>query len=1007
MSLVSQSIKNMVAGVSQQPQILRMPDQADEQINCYSSESRGLMKRPPSKYIATLNLTETEVANAFVHWINRDESEQYMALITPYTDAPLPPSGVNKSGRAPRLQEKREILLTTVGGSQVPIPENTKDIEVFVLGGGGSGAGWKTGVPNDPGQSSYVKFGVSTVAEGGGGQTGDKFQAPGAGGAPNGNPGQWGSAMTGGQGGVAPDNVFGGTYGYGGQGHSDYGSAPSGGGGGSGGYVHAAFSRSEAGEISIIDCYVGAGGRVNNWESYGGNPGQPGEQGAIKIVFYIDDSEEGQGEKPMMNSSIRVFDMQGNEYLVRMSESGMNYLAGASGGLSGVIRAVTVADYTFVMNRLKVTQMTDDKSHSAQNEHLVHVKQGQYGKTYKIMINGEAKAVHTTPDGSQPQHSPEIDTTKITEGLVAKLKESGVNFTNGPNWIRIYPAQPEDIVTTADGFGDQAMFVFKHKVQKVSDLPKSAPDGYVVEVTGDKSTNADNYWLKYSLAEKTWEESVAFDILTTIDKATMPHALIRQADGTFTFDSVDWDIRKIGDEESNPIPSFIGNELKDIFFFRNRLGVIADENVILSASGKFFKFWNNTATTTTDTDPIDVAVSNNAVSLLQHAVPFNEELLLFSKDAQFIMQSDGVLSPKTIRVDKTTDFINSPLVRPITVGRNSYFVSEKTGAVDVVEFFASGQEESMDGLPITSHVNSYIPDQITSLRGSSAENMLLLHSTKTPSRIYVYKFLFSDQGRVQSSWSYWDWGGAASVVSFDFIGTHLYLLVKSGSGFFMESLQTNPDIFEYPEQPWKIYANRLAQFSFEGNEVKKVEFDAYTNETVFNIGDVYGVIPKTGQYVMVDQDGDTHDVKWDEQGAVRIFGNYLGQKGWVGELFALRYTFSRFLIKNQNENGWVTETEGRLQLRRGHVNFDASGPFVVEVTSVANGTRRESSYTGRQLGGMSNKVGSIPIGTGRFNFPIGREAMDAKVTIINTNPYACSFIGAGWEGVYSRRTNQI
>ncbi|WP_139795149.1 hypothetical protein [Chromobacterium violaceum] len=1009
MALVSQSIKNMVAGVSQQPQILRMPDQADEQVNGFSSESRGLVKRPPTKYIQTLSLSESEVANAYVHWINRDETEQYMALITPYTDAPLPPFSsqkvVKKEGR---VATRKEVLLTTLGGSQVQLPEHTQQLEVFALGGGGAGAGWKIGIPNGSGQASTVKLGPKTVASAGGGQVGDRFQTPGNGGAPSGNPGQWGSQQTGGQGGVPPDNVFGGTYGRGGQGHSDWGSAPSGGGGGSGGYVHAVFGKDMLQGITSVDCFVGAGGVVNNWESYGGNPGQPGIQGAIKLIFYIDDSgEEGGGEKPLVNSSIRVFDLQGNEYLVRMSESGKNYLAGASGGLSGVIRAVTVADYTFVMNRLKTTAMTADRSPVAQNEALVHIKQGQYGKNYVIYVGGVEKAKYTTPDGSRPEHSPLIDTSYITGELVKKLTENSVNFTNGTNWIRIYPSSPEEIVTTADGFGDQAMFAFKHKVQKVSDLPKSAPDGYIVEVAGDKTTSADNYWLKYSAVNKTWEETLAFGLQTTIDKSTMPHALIRQADGTFTFDAVDWDIRKVGDEDSNPVPSFIGFELKDIFFFRNRLGLIADENVILSASGHFFKFWNNSATTTTDSDPIDVAVSNNAVSLLQHAVPFNEELLLFSQDAQFLMQSDGVLSPKTIRVDKTTDFINSPMVRPITVGRNSYFVMEKTGTTDVIEFFTSDQNESMDGLPVTSHVSSYIPDNISLLKGSSASNMIMLHSQKAPSRLYVYKYLFSDQGRVQSSWSYWDWGSSTNIVSFDFIGAYLYLLVKSGTGFFMERLQMNPDVYEYPEQPWKIYVNRLAEFVFEKTETKNVAFDDYTNETVFNIADVYGLIPKVGQYVLVDDTGDTHVVSWDAQGTVRIFGNYIGRKAWIGELFNFRYTFSRFLIKHQNENGWVTETEGRLQLRRGHVNFDESGPFTIEVRSATSGLVRESNYTGRQLGTVTNKTGKIPVGTGRFNFPIGREANDAKVTILNTNPYGCSFIGAGWEGVYSRRTNQI
>ncbi|WP_141111030.1 hypothetical protein [Chromobacterium haemolyticum] len=1001
MSLVSQSIKNMVAGVSQQPQILKMPDQADEQINGFSSEAAGLIKRPPTQHLAKLELTDSEVNNGFVHFINRDESEKYIAVITPLTDNPLPPPSKAPSGGITR--STKEALFLTPGSSQLPIPPNTVQVEIYALGGGGAGGGWKPEVPNSPGLPSSVKAGPSSIAVAGGGAVGERHNAPGAGGAPNGNPGQWAAKYAGGIGGRPPDNIFGADYGVGGQGHRDVGSQPSGGGGGSGGYVRAVVGADVLAGQTMLDITVGAGGKVNNWEAYGGPPGQPGNGGAVKVIFYIDEDNGGEPEKPLMDSSIRVFDLKGQEYAVRMSESGLAYLAGASGGLSGAIRAVTVADYTFIMNRLKVTQMTSKKSGAEPNEALIHVKQGQYGKTYSILINGEQKAAFTTPDGSNAGHSPQIDTSFITTKLCEQLTENGVNFNNGKNWIRIYLAGEDDAVTTADGFGDQAMFSFTHKVQKVGDLPKSAPDGYVVAVVGDNSTTSDNYWLKYSLKSKTWEETVGFDLEVEIDGSTMPHALIRQADGTFTFDALEWDERKIGDDNSNPIPSFIGYTLHDIFFFRNRLGVIADENVVMTAAGKFFKFWTNSAATVVDTDPIDVAVSNNAVSLLQHAVPFNEELLLFSDGTQFVMKAEGVLSPKSIRVDKATDFLNTPNVRPITVGRNAYFVMEKTGSCDVIEFFA-GQDAIIDGIPVTSHVPSYIPQDIRVLKGASADNLIVLNSRKAPGSLFVYKFLFSDQGRVQSSWSRWDFGGGKWIVSYEFIGPYLYLVVGNRSGYYLERMQTNPDVFEYPAQPWKIHLDRLAEYTLSSEEVA---FDEHTLETVFNIKKVYGSIPAAGDYFVVDELGDAKEVQWDVEGSVRIYGDFREQRIWIGEVYPFRYTFSRFLIKHQNENGWVTETEGRLQLRRGHVNFNNSGPFTVLVECIQNSCARESTYTGRQLGSMTSKVGRIPVGTGRFNFPIGREATDARVMVLSTNPYPCAFIGAGWEGVHSRRTSQI
>ena len=57
----------------------------------------------------------------------------------------------------------------------------------------------------------------------------------------------------------------------------------------------------------------------------------------------------------------------------------------------------------------------------------------------------------------------------------------------------------------------------------------------------------------------------------------MPHALVREADGTFTLKRLEWDNRESGDDDSNPYPTFIDNTISDIFFYRNRLGFISDE----------------------------------------------------------------------------------------------------------------------------------------------------------------------------------------------------------------------------------------------------------------------------------------------------------------------------------------------------------------------------------------------------------------------------------------------
>ena len=56
MALVSRTIPNLVQGVSQQPEVLRLTSQASEQINGYSSVVEGLKKRPSTEYVSKLSI---------------------------------------------------------------------------------------------------------------------------------------------------------------------------------------------------------------------------------------------------------------------------------------------------------------------------------------------------------------------------------------------------------------------------------------------------------------------------------------------------------------------------------------------------------------------------------------------------------------------------------------------------------------------------------------------------------------------------------------------------------------------------------------------------------------------------------------------------------------------------------------------------------------------------------------------------------------------------------------
>ena len=116
----------------------------------------------------------------------------------------------------------------------------------------------------------------------------------------------------------------------------------------------------------------------------------------------------------------------------------------------------------------------------------------------------------------------------------------------------------------------------------------------------------------------------------------MPHALINNRNGTFTFAKLDeatanaanndnyWKDRDVGDDVSNPFPTFTGHKIQQMFFHRNRLGFVSGENIILSQPGSYFNFFIVSAISFSDDNPIDITVSDVKPAFINHVLPIQK-----------------------------------------------------------------------------------------------------------------------------------------------------------------------------------------------------------------------------------------------------------------------------------------------------------------------------------------------------------------------------------------------
>ena len=849
------------------------------------------------------------------------------------------------------------------------------------------------------------------------------------------------------------------------------------------------------------------------------------------LVHFIDRDSNEKYIVLFTGDDIKVYDLQGNEKQINFAEGTKPYIYTEKPRYN--LKVITIADYTFICNTFQHTKMSDEVDDNSWNTQglLVNIKNGQYGRTYKIVINGETVASYETPDGSDKSHTRMINTDAIVNKLATSLKEVGYAVVTGSSWLYIQktaykavtgeeillspstsPKQQEDrfkglsftghyhnwgefpttitrnvdtitlkfpteeniranahdsfasdyaayqkmmeevnrckkdkwvvthkVITQGalnldmtgtmnvytftyttstevpsgnkayslinnavvyDGYNNQAAFGIIKSTQRFTNLPASAPDGFIVKITGEKGSNTDDYYVRYDAETQVWRECVRPGLKNHIKNSTMPHVLVREADGTFTFKEAEWNAREAGDEDSNPLPSFIDNTINDIFYHRNRLGFLSGENVILTRSADFFNFWMASAMEVQDTDPIDLAVSDNKIATLYHAVPFDAELILFSKDAQFALRSDNVLTPKDAYLTPpVTHFGCSLKATPVNAGRNIYFLAERSEFSTVREFFvAADNTDSKDAQDITSHVPSYLPNGTYKIAPSSVENILMFLTEGDEESMYVYKYLFIDSVRQQASWSRWNLGG--TIYGASFIEDSLYIVVERNDYLCLERVSFTFNTEDLPSEPYRVLLDCKQEVT-----VPEGDYNEIYDETTINVKSFYNEIYEPDKkYAIVTDDGTFKEV--DADGTVVLNGDYTGKKIVCGLTYNFRIALSTIYVKTEGERGVQALLEGRLQLRQLWFNYANSGYFKVKV-EVFDKDTYEYIHTGRTLGTSDSILGKLMFSTGKFTVPIQSLNTNCKIIVESDAPAPLALIGAGWTGNYVRRTKQF
>lgn len=537
-------------------------------------------------------------------------------------------------------------------------------------------------------------------------------------------------------------------------------------------------------------------------------------------------------------------------------------------------------------------------------------------------------------------------------------------------------------------------------VAKFEDLPAEAATGAIYKVISPETSFVPYYVVKAADAG-VWDETVAPDLANKLDPLTMPHALVRIADGTFQFTPFSWTERGVGDETSNPIPGFVGRPIRNVFIHQNRLAFLFDESLMLSAAGEFGRFFRTTILDYLDSDPISIAATTNKVSILNDAVPFNDGVMLFADQTQFSLSNgEAGLSPTSLAIRPVTHYEVSPIASPVANGSEVYFTSDSSGYTTIFEYTRSPDADATSAANITAHVPRYIPSGVHKLIPAGDLNALFVLTSGDPSAVYVYQFYWVDgTTKAQSAWHRWSLSDEDTILSAAYNTGALTLVISRPSGVYVERIQLGSsgtgDITDrYP------YLDRKVELTGV--------YSAVTERTTLTFSEP--ILEPERFWLVRSEDfpGDTADAPlrtslfdWAvDNGSLSVPGDYSGGTVYGGYVYQSRWRPSQPYLRRQDGTALVS---GRLQLRTLRMSFRNTASFYCDVHPYGEGVTdpHRFTFTGQMVG--SGALNQRPQANGDVSIVLAAHAESAVIDIINEDPFGFSFQSAEFEAFYWNR----
>ncbi len=614
-------------------------------------------------------------------------------------------------------------------------------------------------------------------------------------------------------------------------------------------------------------------------------------------------------------------------------------------------------------------------------------------KIETVQVRSSIKAVR--PDPTPFDQQTNVTPDSILGGITSELSGTGISFEVIGNGIYLYS---NTVNFTVEAQSTDLMTVITDQVNDVTGLPFQCKHGYIVKVSNSSSPD-DDYYLRFEgngggSGPGSWVECAEPGILKSIDPLTVPIIIQRQSNGSFQVKRFTYDSRDVGDDNTNPTPSFIGKKINKVLFFRNRLCFLSDENVILSRPGDLGNFFANTALTVSGTDPIDISCSSTFPAILFDALEVNSGLIVFAQNQQFLLATDSdILQPETAKLSSLSTYSYNSKMPPISMGTIAGFV-DNAGAFS--RFFAMANV-AREGEPSVNELSKVISrklDNDLDLIANSRENNFVFLGKRNSDEVFGYKYFGSVERQLQSAWFRWK---HTRPISYHCVTDDTYFFVDDQN--FLQKIDLIRDdalSFTHDDDTYLVHLDNYSP-------VTGGTYDSSTNRTSFNLTWLTGITDKKPNLTAVKGGTDgtiITGINVPNTGtAVTVPGKWDGVELNFGYDYTMQVDLPKFFVQTKTGNVTINEQRGSLTIHRVNLIFSSVGVYETELARVGKPSfsQQFSSTTFD-----SYLTGNVRIeDTYAAYVPVYEKSDNFTLSVKSTSPLPATLTSLTWEGDYN------